>query len=343
MNTIGRIHEIKKEMGDTLVILAHHYQCDDIVALSDFSGDSFELAQQAYINNAEHIVFCGVKFMAESAAVIVGHNQVVQMPDINAGCPMADMANIYDVELAWEQLELICDGDVTPIVYMNSDVEIKAFCGRNNGIVCTSSNALASLHWAFDRTEKILFLPDQHLGRNTANNMGFSPDEIIIWDPAQLFGGNNPDNIRNARVILWDGYCPVHHRFTTTNVRDTWIWNKYKEEDRLVIHPECSENVAAISDSMGSTGYIIRYVENAAPGSTIVVGTEVNLVNRLAKENPDKNIVALHKDAICADMVKTTPEKLLWTLENIGEVNIVTVPDAIKIDARKALNRMLDL
>ena len=338
---IEEIKKIKKEMGDNLVILAHHYQRSDIVDLADFSGDSFELSQKGARNRkANNIVFCGVHFMAESAAILAGPHQVVQIPDEHAGCPMADMADIHNVEKAWEELSSVIDtGRITPIVYMNSDADLKAFGGRNGGLVCTSSNAPAAFEWAFGRTEKVFFSPDQHLGRNTGKDMGIPSDEMIIWDPLKPFGGNRRDEIKRARIILWDGYCLVHTHFNAAHIRE--MREKFPEA-KIIVHPECTEEVVALSDAVGSTGYIVKYVKEAAPGSTIIVGTEINLVKRMAQENPDKKVFELH-NSLCANMFKIDLKKLLWTLENIGKVNVVTVSDTIKEDARKALKRMLDL
>jgi len=338
---IGEIRKIKKEMGDKLVILAHHYQRIDIVDLGDFIGDSFELSEKAaHSRKAKNIVFCGVHFMAESAAILAGPHQVVQIPDEHAGCPMADMADIHNVEKAWEELASVIDtAAITPIVYMNSDADLKAFCGRNGGLVCTSSNAPAAFDWAFGRSEKVFFFPDQHLGRNTGNERGIPREEMIVWDPQKPFGGNSSEEIKRARIILWDGYCLVHTHFTTKHVREM---RKQFPEAKIVVHPECHEEVVALSDAVGSTGYIVKYVQEAAPGSTIIVGTEINLVKRLARENPDKKVIELH-DSLCTNMFKIDLKKLLWTLENIGTVNVVTVSDTIKEDGRKALKRMLDL
>lgn len=340
---VEEINKIKKAMGDNLIILAHHYQRDDIVNLADFSGDSFELSQWgAQSQRAKHIVFCGVHFMAESSAILAGTHQIVQIPDKNAGCPMADMADIHNVENAWEQLASVVDtAGIIPVVYINSAADLKAFCGRNGGLVCTSSNAAAAFEWAFGVGEKIFFFPDQHLGRNTGNQMGVAPEEMIIWNSLKPLGGNSLEAIQGAKVILWDGYCPVHVRFTEEHIREM---RKKFPEAKIVVHPECTEEVAALSDAVGSTGYIVKYIKEAAPGSTVIVGTEINLVKRLAQEYHDKNkkVVDIHNSS-CVDMRKIDLKKLLVTLENIGKVNVMNVDDAIREDARKALERMLDL
>jgi quinolinate synthase len=338
---INKIKSLKEELGDELVILTHHYQRKEIVNLGDYKGDSFGLSQKAAADKAaRYIVFCGVHFMAESAEILSQPHQVVQIPEMEAGCWMADMADIIILERAWEDLQSITGADViTPIVYMNSDAEIKAFCGRNGGIVCTSSNAPAAFEWAYKRREKILFLPDQHLGRNSGNDMGIPPDEMILWNPRKRLGGNSPESIKNACLILWDGYCLVHTRFTVKHIKK--IRKKYPEA-KIVVHPECTEEVVALADAKGSTSFIVKYVERAAPGSTIIVGTEINLIDRLNRIYPDREILTLH-DSLCPNMYKISLENLLWTLENIGRVNIVKVPEEIKADARKALDRMLTL
>ncbi|MFC1533551.1 quinolinate synthase NadA [Thermodesulfobacteriota bacterium] len=338
---IERIKEIKEELGERLIILTHHYQRKEIVDLGDYRGDSFGLSQKASADKeAHHIVFCGVHFMAESAEILSQPHQTVQIPVIEAGCPMADMADIFDVEKAWEDITSIIGDDTTiPVVYMNSDAELKAFSGRNGGVVCTSSNAQAAMAWGFKQGNKILFFPDQHLGRNTGNKMGIPPEEIILWDPEKPLGGNTPESVKGARVILWDGYCLVHTRFKVEHVRKM---KKSFPHARIVVHPECAQEVVAIADAVGSTSFIVKYVENAPPGSTILVGTEINLISRLNLEYPDKEVLPLHR-SLCANMFKINLGKLLWTLENIGQVNVVKVPEDIKADARVALDRMLAL
>ncbi len=332
---------IKETLGEKLLILTHHYQRKEIVDLGDYRGDSFGLSQKAAADKAARfIVFCGVHFMAESAAILSQPHQTVQIPDLEAGCWMADMADIRTVERAWGDVTAITGEDsVIPIVYMNSDVALKAFCGSRGGAVCTSSNAPAAFRWGFGEREKILFFPDQHLGRNTGNQMGIPPEEMIVWDPHKPLGGNTQDSIKRAKVILWDGYCLVHTRFRVEHVL------KMRErfpEAKIVVHPECTQEVVAIADAVGSTSFIVKYVENALPNTTIIVGTEVNLVHRLALENPDKNVLDLHY-SLCPNMFKINLKNLLWTLENIGKVNVITVPEGIQADARRALDRMLAL
>ena len=340
-NLTDRILALKESLGQNLAILTHHYQRKEIVDLGDFKGDSFGLSQKAAAHKtARYIVFCGVHFMAESAAILSQGHQRVQIPAIEAGCWMADMAENYAVEKAWEELTAITGpGSIMPIVYMNSNADLKAFCGRNGGAVCTSSNAPAVFHWGLSQREKIFFFPDQHLGRNTGNQMHIPSEQMIVWNPEKPLGGNTPEDIKMARLILWDGYCLVHTRFEVGHVL------KMRErfpDAKIVVHPECTEDVVALSDAVGSTSYIVKYVENALPHTTIIIGTEVNLVNRLALENPDKNVLDLHY-SLCPNMFKINLKNLLLTLENIGELNVVTVREAATADARLALDRMLAL
>jgi quinolinate synthase len=338
---IDQILAIKGALGDKLLILTHHYQRKEIVDLGDYRGDSFGLSQKAAADRAARfIVFCGVHFMAESAAILSQLHQTVQIPDLEAGCWMANMADMYIVKKAWDDLASVTgEESIMPIVYMNSDAVLKAFCGRHGGAVCTSSNAPAAFRWGFGEREKILFFPDQHLGRNTGNQMGIPAEEMVVWDPHKPLGGNSPKNIKKAKVILWDGYCLVHTRFRVEHIL------KMRErfpESKIVVHPECTQEVVALADAVGSTSFIVKYVENAPPGTTIIVGTEINLINRLALENPDKNVLDLHY-SLCPNMFRINLKNLLWTLENIGQVNVITVPEAIKADARMALDRMLAL
>jgi len=338
---IEQILALKESLGEELIILAHHYQRKEIVDLGDYRGDSFGLSQKAATDKAaRYIVFCGVHFMAESAEILSQPHQRVQIPDMEAGCWMADMANSVTVEKAWQQLgDIIDTDDVAPLVYMNADAEIKAFCGDRGGLVCTSSNAPKAFEWAFSQRQKIFFFPDQHLGRNTGNRMNISPDRMIVWDPEKPLGGNTAEQIKQARVILWDGFCLVHTRFSVEQVIEKRA--KYPES-KIVVHPECTEHVVALADAVGSTSYIVDYVQNAPTGSTIIIGTEVNLIDRLAVEYPDKTIMPLHA-SLCPNMFKINPENLLDTLVHVGEKNVVTVPKSIKASAKLALDRMLEL
>lgn len=338
---IERIKKLKEKLGDELVILGHHYQRREIVELSHFRGDSFQLSRQAASQRrAKYIVFCGVRFMAESAAILASPGQIVQHPEPTAGCPMADMAHPWDVEEAWRQITEICGDDVIPIAYVNSSAEVKAFCGRHGGATCTSSNAQKLIEWGFSRKSRVLFLPDRHLGTNVANKLGIPRDKRVIWDFTQPeLGGNTEEQIYNSKLILWNGYCHVHTFFKPDHVREA---RRRFPGCVVVVHPECLEEVVDLVDYDGSTAFIVRFVEEAPKGSTIVIGTEINLVSRLAHEHPDKKVVELAR-SLCPNMYKITLLSLLRTLENIGELNVVELPDDVKHHARVALNRMLEV
>ena len=338
---IERIKIKKAELGKRLVILGHHYQRREIVELSDFRGDSLGLSRDAaQQGDAEFIVFCGVHFMAEGAEILSQPGQIVQLPELSAGCPMADMADIFQVETAWCEIDKICDSEnVTPITYVNSSAELKAFCGRNDGVVCTSSNAGSVFDWAFEKKDKLFFFPDEHLGRNTANQKGIQKDKVIVWNPEEEMGGNTKEQVREADVILWKGYCHVHTFFQPEHILA--IREKYPEAI-IIVHPECVEEVVDMADEDGSTGFIVKFVQEAEPGSIIAIGTEINLVSRLAMEHPDKRIFELAR-SLCPNMYKINLRNLLWTLDNIGKINIVTVTEQIKTEARVALERMLEI
>lgn len=341
LQTIEKIKEIKEKLGKELVILTHHYQRKDIVDLGDYQGDSFALSQKAASDkHAKYIVFCGVHFMAESAAILAQKDQTVQIPDMNAGCWMADMADAVMVDRAWKDVTAITGEDsVTPLVYMNSDAYIKAHCGQNQGAVCTSSNAPKAFEWAFERREKIFFFPDEHLGRNTGNKLGIPAEQMIVWDPDKPLGGNTEDQIKQAKVYLWKGYCLVHTRFKTEEIDAV---QKKHPDAAIVVHPECTQEVVNIADAVGSTSFIVNYVKEAPKGASIAIGTEINLIKRLAIEYPDKHIFPI-KDSFCPNMFKINLDNLLETLENIGKSNIVTVDEDIKADAVVALENMLSL
>jgi quinolinate synthase len=278
--------------------------------------------------------------MAESAEILRQPHQTVQIPALEAGCSMADMADLGSVEQAWEELtSLTGEESVMPIVYMNSDAALKAFCGRHGGAVCTSSNAEAAFRWGLGLTERVFFFPDQHLGRNTANQLGIQSEEMIVWNPEEPLGGNTPESVKRARLILWDGHCFVHTRFRVDHIE---IMRQRFPEAKIVVHPECTEEVVALADAVGSTSFIVKYVQNARPKTPIVVGTEINLVNRLALENDDKTVLDLHF-SLCPNMFRINLENLLSCLEYIGRANVITVPDALKNEARLALDRMLAL
>lgn len=339
--TVEKIRSIKEFQAEKLLILTHHYQRKEIVELGDFRGDSFGLSQKAAADQeARFIVFCGVHFMAESASILALPQQCVQIPVVEAGCWMADMADQFMVEKAWDELTAISGPEASmPVVYMNSDAALKAFCGRNGGAVCTSSNAADAFAWGFGLREKIFFFPDQHLGRNSGDQLGIPAEQMVVWKPDQPLGGNTPEDIKRAKLILWDGYCLVHTRFKVEHMQ---LMRREYPESRIVVHPECTAEVVALADAVGSTSFIVKYVQDAPAGSIIIVGTEINLIHRLAQENPDKKVLDLHR-SLCPNMFKINLQKLLWTLENIGRVNVVEVPENIKVEARMALDRMLAL
>jgi quinolinate synthase len=341
---VSRIAPLRAALGDRVVLLGHHYQQDAVIQFADFRGDSLKLAQLAASRSgAEFIVFCGVHFMAESADILCAPEQQVILPDLNAGCPMADMVDLPQAEACWTELERANALPTVPITYINSSAAIKAFTGRLGGIVCTSSNAPRILEWAFRKAPRILFMPDQHLGRNTALGMGIPPEEIVVWDPRRPMGGHAPEALRRARVILWKGHCCVHQAFKTSHVKH------FKEQDpsfKVLVHPECSAEVVQAADLAGSTGFIVETIRQSEPGSHWAVGTEIHLVDRLAAEYPDRTIVPLtRRGSECATMRLIDPPHLLWALESIAAgapVNVIRVPDDIARDARLALQRMLD-
>jgi quinolinate synthase len=341
------ITSAREVLGDQVILLGHHYQREDVFKYADFSGDSYKLSRLASEQkDAEYIIFCGVHFMAETADILSGPKQTVILPNMAAGCSMADMAPTEDVEDAWEDLTSILGGEdeIVPITYMNSTADIKALCGRNGGIVCTSSNADLTFDWAFERSKRVLFLPDQHLGRNTGLKMGIPEDEMIVWDPFKPMGGHTPEAIRRSRVILWKGHCSVHTRFTPGQIQESR--DKYPDVN-VIVHPECTREAVDAADYVGSTEYIIKMVSEGAPGSAWGIGTEINLVNRLAKENPDKTVFCLDPIVCpCATMYRIHPAYLLWVLDGLMAglvINPIKVDGQTAIDARVALQRMLDV
>jgi quinolinate synthase len=340
----GRIKNAKKRLSDSLLILAHHYQRDEIVEHADITGDSFALAKAAVKSSAEYIVFCGVHFMAETADIITSNSQKVFMPDTSAGCFLADTANIEQVEKAWEEIHQITGEMVIPVTYINSDVSLKAFCGKNSGIVCTSSNAQAAIEWALNRGKKVFFFPDKHLGRNTAFRMGISLDKMIMWDYEKQNGRNSIDSVLQAQLILWNGYCNVHQEFRKEYV--DCLKEKYPDI-KIIVHPECNFDVVQSSDYVGSTAYIIKEVEEDASGTKWGIGTEKNLVNRLKRTYSDKLIMLLHEgEPTCDSMSQTAKFHLLYQLESLinGEfANQIVVGKVIKKDALIAIDRMLRL
>lgn len=335
-----RIQAAKEKAGEGLVILGHHYQRDDVFNFADFTGDSFKLAQDAARQKkAKYIVFCGVHFMAEAARIVCSKEQCVFLPDLDAGCPMADMAPIDDVEVAWEALSEMTDtSKVIPITYMNSTAGVKAFCGKTGGIVCTSSNAGKLFKWAFERGEKIFFLPDQYLGQNSAHAVGLKNGEIRIWEREKADGGLTNIDVEKAKVIVWSGFCHVHTHFTVEHVMTAR--EKYPG-CKVIVHPECPVEVVNASDAVGSTEQIKGFVDAAAAGSTIVIGTEINMVNRLGEQNKDKKVIPLSR-SLCPNMFKISLNDLCWTLEELGSVGEIFVDDAVQKDAKAALQRMLE-
>jgi quinolinate synthase len=346
-----RIRAAKATLGDRVVILGHFYQRDEIVQHADFLGDSFQLANAAQtLPDAEAIVFCGVHFMAETADILAREGQSVILPNLAAGCSMADMADIDSVEDAWEQLEALYGtaadaqgrAPVIPVTYMNSSAALKAFCGRHGGIVCTSSNARTVLEWAFERGQRVLFFPDQHLGRNTAKAMGVPLDRMPMWDPRKALGGNAGDDLLDARVILWHGFCSVHKRFTVDQIERA---RAARPGVRVIVHPECAMEVVDAADEAGSTDVIRKAVAAATEPTAFAIGTEINMVNRLAAEFPQHDITCLD-DVVCpcSTMYRIHPGYLAWVLEDLVAgrvVNRIAVPAEVAADAQVALERML--
>lgn len=373
LDTRVRIEKAKQALGSRLVILGHHYQRDEIIVHADYRGDSYKLAQMAKGHpEAEFIVFCGVHFMAESADILTPPHQKVILPNLAAGCSMADMAGIFQVRSCWKQLEAVLnlrpstpnprpstlDPDssnpqstiqnpqsIIPVTYINSAANLKAFVGEHGGTVCTSTNAPTAVEWALSQGDKVLFFPDQHLGRNTGVKLGFDPDkDMALWDPFKPLGGNTPEKLKQAKFILWKGHCSVHSRFTVDQVKKA---RQDYPDINVLVHPECSLEVVRESDLNGSTEFIIQKVKDAEPGSKWAIGTEINLVSRLAEEHPDKTIFCLDPMICpCSTMYRIHPSFLLWALESLVEGNVVNeikVPEEIAIPARIALDRMLQL
>jgi quinolinate synthase len=343
-----RIAAARATLGHRLVILGHHYQRDEVIKFADYTGDSYKLAGQVSKHpDAEFIVFCGVHFMAESADVLSAPHQQVILPDLAAGCSMADMAEPDQLEMCWSDLEqmLGTTSGIVPVTYINSSAAIKAFVGERGGVVCTSSNAAATLKWAWARGDRILFLPDQHLGRNTAYKLGVPLDRMLVWDPNEIWGGVQPDAVKNARMLLWKGHCSVHARFTVRQIENI---RAQRPGVRVIVHPEVPWEVVQAADDSGSTEYIIKTVKESPVGSAWAVGTEVHLVNRLAREvAPDRTVLSLDQfGCLCSTMFRVSPNHLLWVLEGLvdGDVhNRIVVPDAQKHWTRVALDRMLSI
>ncbi len=344
----GRIAAARRKLGKTTVLLGHHYQRDEVIQFADYTGDSYKLSKIAAETPAKYIVFCGVHFMAESADVLGREGQQVVLPDLNAGCSMADMAEISQVEDCWDSLMAagLKPEEILPLTYMNSTAAIKAFCGERGGLVCTSSNAARAFQWAFGRAGKILFLPDQHLGRNTAFAMGIPLQEMAVWDPYQIHGGLTLDHLRKARIILWKGHCSVHQRFLPEHVDK--VRTKYPGI-QVIVHPECRWEVCQKADATGSTERLIQLVSEAPEGTMFAIGTEIHLVNRLAREfaPKGKKIITLDDTGcLCTTMYRISPQHLAWALENLVEgrvVNQIRVRSEVKHWARVALDRMLEV
>jgi len=342
-----RIAAARARLGSTTILLGHHYQRDEVIRFADYTGDSYKLSKIAAETGANYIVFCGVHFMAESADVLGHTGQQVILPDLNAGCSMADMAEISQVEDCWEVLDRFgLTAHTIPITYMNSTAAIKAFCGEHGGLVCTSSNADAAFKWAFARGKRVLFLPDQHLGRNTGFAMGIPLDEMTVWDPWGLQGGQTKQGIAASRVLLWKGHCSVHQRFLPSHVDQARA--KYPGI-QVIVHPECRWEVCQKADALGSTERLIKIVEDAPSGTMFAIGTEIHLVNRLARRfaAEGKRIITLDDTGcLCTTMYRISPQHLAWALENLVEgrvVNRIQVRPGVKHWAKVALDRMLDI
>ncbi|MEO8069843.1 MAG: quinolinate synthase NadA [Acidobacteriota bacterium] len=341
-----RLAAARAALGERVVILGHHYQRDEVIKYADAIGDSLKLSQFAAGHSAaDFVIFCGVHFMAESADVLSAPHQQVILPDLAAGCSMADMAAIDQLEVCWDELRHLGATSVIPVTYINSSAAIKGFIGEHGGIVCTSTNAARVMAWAWDRGEKLLMLPDQHLGRNTAFRMGVPLDEMVIWDPDLPFGGVSRDELAHARLILWKGHCSVHTRFTVKQIEQ---FRQANPQGKVIAHPECTFDVVQAADASGSTEFIIKTVKDSPEGSLWAVATEVHLVNRLAREvAPARTVVTLDAlGCLCSTMFRISPNHLLWVLEGLvdGEVhNRIVVPEPTKSGARLALDRMLAL
>ncbi len=344
----ARIAAAKEKLGDDLVILGHHYQRNEVFKHADYSGDSLKLSRNAASSDAKYIVFCGVHFMAEVADILSRPDQIAILPDMAAGCSMADMANRVNVDRAWQEMTEVLNPDelITPITYINSAADLKSFCGKHGGIVCTSTNAPHVLEWAFDRREKILFFPDQHLGRNTSYKMGIPLEEMVVWDFDKPLGGLTPEQLKAAKMILWKGFCSVHQMFQPQQI-DNFL-AKYPDT-RVISHPECSFEVCQKSDFVGSTEFIVKTIADSKSNTRWLVGTELNLVNRLHEQfqHEGKSVHFMSPTVcMCSTMFRVDPQHLLWVLENLLEghvVNQISVDALTAAEAKLALDRMLDL
>ena len=340
---LEELWKLKRELKDHVLVLGHHYQQDEVIQFADFTGDPLALAKKAKTSNKPYIIFCGVHFMAETADMLTGNDQSIILPDLMAGCSMADMANGREIEKCWETLKNSTEEKIIPITYINCTAELKAFVGKNDGSICTSSNAQEIIKWALDRGEKLLFFPDQHLGRNTCFDLGISLDEMVVYNPNLVDGGLTPKQIKDAKVILWYGYCSVHQGFNETQIRNI---KRNSPETTVIVHPECNFETVQAADLNGSTSYIINTIENAPAGSSFAVGTEINLVNRLAAKYTDKKIISLSPyQCLCTTMYRIRPR---WLLNSFRGIKSNRPNNVIKVDvettklAMKALDNMLE-
>ncbi|CAK0769944.1 Quinolinate synthase A [Gammaproteobacteria bacterium] len=343
-----RIRAAKERLDDKLIILSHHYQREEVFKHADYTGDSLKLARKAAYSDARYLVFCGVHFMVEVASILSFRDQMAILPDLSAGCSMADMADLGTVERVWKELGTLFDPEqeITPVTYINSSADLKAFCGRHKGIVCTSSNARAVLDWAFSQRRKVLFFPDQHLGRNTGYGMGIPLEQMVVWDANQPMGALTNETIQNAKILLWNGFCSVHQVFQVAHIDD---FRAQYPEGKVISHPECSFEVCQKSDEVGSTEYILSTVRESAPGTRWLVGTEFNLVQRLQEEQrPEGKNVHFMAPTLCKcpTMHRIDPQNLLWVLENLVQglvCNRIVLPDSVRDPAHQALQRMMML
>lgn len=339
-----RINAARQKLGGKLMILAHHYQRLEVVQFADYIGDSYGLAKiAAEKKDVEVILFCGVHFMAESADIVTSDDKMVYLPNPLAGCPMADMAEMADVLEAWDYLEQFGGRDnIMPISYMNTTAGLKAFTGRNGGLICTSSNAVAAMKWALDKRDKLFFFPDEHLGCNTAHKLGIKPEEMVIWDFSREEGGLTEQQVKRAKIILWKGHCHVHTNFKPEQIES--MRNEYPGI-KILVHPECTHEVVIKADAHGSTKFIVDYCESQPSGSTIAIGTEINLINRMAHNHPDKKIIPLSGQIcpVCANMYRTTLNDLAYTLENYQDIKPIKVSEPTRSEAALALEKMLEI
>ena len=340
-SVLEQIAARRRELGERVLILTHHYQRPEIVRSGDLAGDSFELSRQAACADAGVSVFCGVHFMAEAASILAREDQQVIMPDWSAGCPMADMAPVGRVEEVWKRLQRVLgsEEEVRPVTYMNSAAAVKGVCGDRGGAVCTSSNAPRAMSWALEKRPRILFLPDQHLGRNTSRKLGIPQEQVVLYERHKPDGGLTDDELGRAKVILWQGHCHVHTYFRPEHIEAA---RKSHPQARVVVHPECRAEVVEAADGNGSTSYLVKAVEDAAPGSTTIIGTEINLITRLAEDFPDRTVLPLER-SLCVNMFRIEPEDLLDSLVRVDEVPRITIAPEVAVGARLALDRMLAL